>query len=614
MKSQRGDLALPAMRDLRSAIGAACAVSVILVGCGGSSDSTSTAAQETLQINVLSSRNDTVTGTEAVVEVQGTAVTAVDSVGVTVNGQTVNTSLVYDAQRERLVGKINGLVLGTNEIVAQSAVTNGKRQAITLISHPTHGPVIAGPHETPYVCETETAGLGQPQDANCTVPRKYEWFYRSTDGTFKALVSLAQPYPSDLAETTTVDGKSVNFIVRVESGTLDQAVYRIAVLADPQTPSFSPWSANGPIRSGEGWNGKLDLVFGGSCAPGYRSGTNTLPANLEVLPLSFDTAAAPLSMGFAVAFTTHMSLGNGCNSIRSAENAMMLKEHFVKEYGLPKFTIASGQSAGTMQAHVIADAYPGLFDALQVGRSYPDLQTIYQDIVDCLLLVRYFDEQGGAVTTGMQAQISGHPQTATGSTCRSFATGFGRLMTAPNLGFSPVVPVSAIYHPTNNPQGARGNLFDQLVNVLGIDSETGFARSTFDNVGVEYGLAALNAGVIDVPMFLDMNSRMGGVDFDGNFTVSRSVGNIEGITRAYRSGLVFSGKGVTLPIIDARSYVDDRPDIHTFVRTFAKLERLKAANGTAANHATWISDGGGNAQAATQFHTDLALRVLILLC
>lgn len=594
-------------RDKRKLTAGAVAASLLLASCGGSDDA-GDATMATLQLSSLSSRSDMVTGSEAVVEVRGSAVMAADSVSVTLNGRDVTASMWFDPALRRLVGKIYGLAPGVNELVAEAG-RGGVRQTLSLTSHSKQGPVFAGPHQIPWVCETESAGLGAPQDARCTVPRKYEWFYRATDQTFKPLASLTKPYPSDVATTTTIDGNTVNFIVRIESGTLDQAVYRIAVLADPQTPSFSPWAAAGPTRSGEGWNGKLNLVYGGSCAPGYRSGTNTLPANLEVLPLSFDTAVAPLGMGFAVAFTSRMSLGNGCDSIRSAENTMMLKEHFIEEYGLPKFTIGSGPSAGSMQQHVIVQAYPGLLDAISVGRSYPDLQSIFPDIVDCMLLYRYFDAQGGSVTADTQAKISGYPQTPTGNTCHSFANGFARLLTAPNLGFSPVVPATAIYQATANPSGARGGLADQVVNVLGIDPNTGFARSTYDNVGVQYGLDALNAGVIDVAQFLDLNAKVGGVDFDGNVTSARTAADIEGITRAYRSGLVFSGKDVVLPIIDARSYVDDRPDIHTHVRTFAKLERLKAANGTAANQVNWLVHGGGDPAAATQTQTANALRI-----
>ena len=47
-----------------------------------------------------------------------------------------------------------------------------------------------------------------------------------------------------------------------------------------------------------------------------------------------------------------------------------------------------------------------------------------------------------------------------------------------------------------------------LVNIYGTD-ETGFARSPWDNVGVQYGLAALKSGAITPAQFLDLNANVG---------------------------------------------------------------------------------------------------------
>jgi Tannase-like family of unknown function (DUF6351) len=47
-----------------------------------------------------------------------------------------------------------------------------------------------------------------------------------------------------------------------------------------------------------------------------------------------------------------------------------------------------------------------------------------------------------------------------------------------------------------------------LVNIYGRD-ETGFARSPWDNRGVQYGLSALRAGSITPEQFLDLNASVG---------------------------------------------------------------------------------------------------------
>ena len=52
------------------------------------------------------------------------------------------------------------------------------------------------------------------------------------------------------------------------------------------------------------------------------------------------------------------------------------------------------------------------------------------------------------------------------------------------------------YDPVTNPRGARGTVYDAARNVYGINPVTGFALRPFDNVGVQYGLEALNRAQI----------------------------------------------------------------------------------------------------------------------
>ena len=58
-----------------------------------------------------------------------------------------------------------------------------------------------------------------------------------------------------------MNGKTVPFIVRVETGTIDRAVYQTAALYDGQSPS--------PLRPDTSWNGKLVYTFGGGCDAGF---------------------------------------------------------------------------------------------------------------------------------------------------------------------------------------------------------------------------------------------------------------------------------------------------------------------------------------------------------
>ena len=49
-----------------------------------------------------------------------------------------------------------------------------------------------------------------------------------------------------------------------------------------------------------------------------------------------------------------------------------------------------------------------------------------------------------------------------------------------------------------------------------------------------------------------------------------------------------SGENLTVPILDTRSYRDDIIDIHTRIRTFAKLDRLRRENRTSENEVNWL--------------------------
>ena len=60
------------------------------------------------------------------------------------------------------------------------------------------------------------------------------------------------------------------------------------------------------------------------------------------------------------------------------------------------------------------------------------------------------------------------------------------------------MPPAQIFDPVTNPDGIRCTIWDSMVNVYGRDPATGYARRTLDNVGVQYGLEALQGGQISV--------------------------------------------------------------------------------------------------------------------
>ena len=533
-----------------------------------------------LSITTVSTDSHSVTGGQVLVRIEVPADASPTDVSVSLNGGDVTSSFL-SVPGNALIGLVPGLQLGSNVLTAETKHTKPSLNArLQLFNFPIYGPVFAGPHQQPWICETEASGLGPALDEHCTVPTRYDWFYRASNNTFKPLPTLTPPFPADLVETTTIDGNKVKYIVRVESGTIDQSIYRIAIIDDPTNPISNPWSAGGK-KPGPGWNGKLSFPFGGGCGPAFRSGRNSVTS-----ALSND----PLSLGFAVAFGTRNTLGNGCDFVVSAETMMMIKERFIEQYGIPKFTMGSGGSGGSMQQHFIAQNYPGLLDAINPDRSFADLVSILPDVTDCGLLNHYFDANPATWPAARRSKVDGYPVNAAGTntTCRSW-DGFAHNWVDPFTGFDAVVPLSERYDPVANPDGARGTFTDGMVNVFGIDAHTGFARTVFDNVGVQYGLKALNRADITVDEFLDLNERIGGLDVDGQYTAARSEANLQGVELAYRKGVVTTGENLTLPIIDTRNYRDDNIDIHTRIRTFAKLDRLARANGTHANEVNWLA-------------------------
>lgn len=555
-------------------------------------------------IKTLSARPFAVSGGDVVLEVAAPRHLRVRDLIVRLNGKDVTGQFSGDGKSARLTGLITGLKLGENVVTvsAPHQHRNVHYGSLKITNHPTSGEIFA-PHQRPWICETATAGLGAPPASGpCAAETRFDWFYRTTAGTFQPLPS--GPLPADLAQTTTIDGKTVSYIVRVESGVINESIYRIAILDDPAAPISNPWSSNGK-KPGAGWNGKLTWPFGGGCGPAYRSGSNT-PQNA--------LSHTPLSLGFAVAFGTRNTLGTGCNDVVSAETLMMIKERFVEQYGLPKFTIGSGGSGGAMQQRLITQNYPGLLDAITPGISYADLVSILPDVADCGLLNNYFDANAGAWPASRRALIDGYPvnEAGTNTTCRSW-NGFARSWTSSTLGFNAAVPVELRYDPVTNPAGARGSFWDGNVESFGRDRDTGFALSAYDNVGVQYGLKALNAGTITVDDFLDLNEKMGGFDFDGNLVAARSEASRKALRNTYRHGRLISGENQIVPTIDTRNYTDLIIDIHTRIRTFAMLERLKKENGTTANQVNWLVPNntvGNLPELALRAHNEWLERIL----
>jgi hypothetical protein len=168
------------------------------------------------------------------------------------------------------------------------------------------------------------------------------------------------------------------------------------------------------------------------------------------------------------------------------------------------------------------------------------------------------------------------------------------------------LPASQVYDPVSNPTGPRCGDPDLAVAVWGLAPGTTRANETTDNVGVQYGLKALLAGAINAEEFVVLNENIGGTDPDSNLTAARSVADAAGLTIAYKSGILSSGKQLAkLPIIDLRGY--DETGIHYIWRSFAERDRLDQQAGSHANQVMWRFGTGLTAPAALTVQSFLTM-------
>ncbi|MFI7680753.1 DUF6351 family protein [Actinophytocola sp. NPDC049390] len=496
-----------------------------------------------------------------------------DGVRVHSNGRDVTDAFTRQPDGS-LLGVVDGLRDGRNTITADAS--RGGRATLRLVNHPRSGPVFSGRQQEPFYCQTEVFGLAPAQQPLCEAPTEVTYSYRTTAGQF---VPMADPAdrPADLA-TASVGGVTMPYVVRVETGVIDRAVYRIAALYDGTDPS--------PVAPERGWNGRLVYNFGGGCNGGYRQGGTTAPVQDDLF----------LSQGYAVASSTLNVLDNNCSPVISAEAAMMVKEHFQETYGPAQHTIGWGGSGGGIQQYDIADAYPGILDGIIPGISYPDPLTTMGPVTDCGLLNAYFAK--GGFSPEQQRAVSGY---ISYNTCLSWQATFLSRATATGS-CDPIIPVETRWHETTNPDGLRCGAAEQWVNQLGRDPRTGFVRAVLDNVGVQYGLRALEDGAITPAQFAALNAGVGGYDHAGRPIPTRTTADPRGLFAAYGADLVNSaGLGLRYtPIIDQRTYLDrvtPLADIHTAEMSYVMRDRLHTQNGTHANQVI-IESSPDPAQAA----------------
>jgi len=509
--------------------------------------------------------------------------------------------------------------------------------------------------EYPYACRSEGSDLGQPLVDNqegagtavyliddfgnktdeiigysrdCSLPTAVLYYYHNTaSGKFEPYNSA-----STNVEMLSINGEQVPFVVRLEVGTINRHIYVIAMLRGPADAPRKPDLAY--------WNRKLIYQLRGGVGIGRRQGR---------IPMYYipDRNQGQLRLGYAVAYSTANQTSNSYDVQLAEDTLARVKRQFMARYGEPLYTVGIGGSGGALQQYLIGQNRPGLLDAGIALYSYPDMVTQISRVMDCELLEYYFD-----VTDVENPKWQSWSQ-------RSWIEGFNARDDGPNV-FNQLRAVSAVSRgewPTWSdgntectkswrnltPQIANPNYtyfaslfapdvrrqvswtyWDNLKNVFGTD-EHGHALRTYDNVGVQYGLRALQRGQITIAEFLKLNANIGGwkaavemaperfwrsgggesdladmsiwshqnmtndgIDGIDGKPAPRSDGNLQAMAAAYRSGQVFLGE-LSMPIIDFRHYLEPELDMHHSKQSFSARLRLQRRQGHAENQVIWSS-------------------------
>ncbi len=496
-----------------------------------------TSATGGVTLETLSTRADAVTGGDVLLQVSGDLPARPDhgQAALTVDGEDAVLRAREGAAGGPQVGLLEGLSDGDHLI---EYTVGDETAALAVTNHPIAGPVFAGPHLEPWICRTEDAGLGAPRDEDCTV---------DVETTTETVAPVAGP----------------EIEVTIERGVIDRGIYTLWMPADVTD-----------------WNGRLVYRFGGGCGTTYGQGFD----------LGSGVDADLLSRGYALATNTLDTFQTICNPMVSAEAALMTRERFIESYGVPEFTIGDGGSGGAIQQLLIAQNQPGLLDALSPAAPFPDALSISPGVSDCRLLVGYYGTPSGRrLTEEQRAAVDGH---LTSGTCINwddlFAGGID-----PTDGCDPAIAPEDIYSE-DNPDGVRCALQDSNVAIFGVDPETGFARRVLSSEGVQYGLEAFEAGVIDAEEFVTLNEEIGGFDIDGNHIPERTVIDDETAALGYTVGGVTGvGPLQDVPIILRSPYTDPFGDIHTRYHAFSIRERLAVDGIDAPNLVLWTSAAGG---------------------
>ena len=630
------------MRSRRLPLVACIAAFTTLAACSENAPPVSTVddAPVSLTLSVVSSAPDLISGGNVLLRVESPAEQELTFLA---NGQQLNVQRRASGDTDALV-LLDGLQVGANQVSVVNAAGD-ELGSIDLVNYPVTGPMFSGPQQYPFVCSSVLEWGVQPlvdhdeewgfpvydeggaiigYSKDCSIEPIIDYHYMSTDGEYQPMPADGSR-PADLARTVLSDGSDVEFIVRWERGTINRFLYSYAVLADTDGSTVD---VNEPGTTH--WNGRLLYHFEGGVGVGHFQGR----VSAERARL-----AAALGQGYAVAYSSGNRTGEHYNLQLGGETALMVKEHFIKRFGEPDYTVAIGGSGGAIQQYVYQQNHPGLIDAGVPQYSYPDMVTQTIHVGDCELIEHYMDvtdrdnprwqqTRARSLLLGLNSTDAvpdpladakrslGYSSAPGSNECIPAWRGLTPLSMNPHYG---QVREQDKMHPPGIMDEVTWTHYDDLRNIYGVD-ERGWARVPWDNVGVQYGLQALREGAITEAEFLDLNAKVGGWKHpsemvqegfpflgeptpenfdpwsrrnmnlsDGDAPAPRTRGDLQAIRALYSSGMVFDGQ-LNIPVIDWRHYLEEELDMHNSHQSFSARQRIENRMGNSDNQVIWFTD------------------------
>ena len=464
----------------------AAAVALVLQ-TAASAQTPASGNQGDLQLRVVSSPPNLISGGDARVEVVVPANVPFSEVDVELNGQDVGSVFGPDPEGgHQLEGVVTGIPEGKSRLEASVPGPGRSRERVLLsiTNYSIDGPMFSGPRQEVFLCATpgHAANAALPPIApseTCGAPTQTGFFYRAVSGWL--------PYTPGTtpADAVPVPPFGSPFVVLWERGVIDRFIYSLVI------PVPTPSTADEVDLSR--WNERLVYKFQGGVGIGHYQGN---PSRGEML------WEPGLAKGYAIAYSTANRTSTHYNLQLGGEAAIMVKDRFVSEFAEPVYTVGVGGSGGAIQQYVYGQNHPGLIDAGIPQYSYPDMVTQTIHVGDCELLERWMDRKviasplsmwrswanrslleglnSSAVVPNPFAILMPYMPTPGSTECINGWRGLSPLALNPHFGTAPGIT-------PQQQASVEWTHWADLVNIYGED-ETGFARSPWDNVGVQYGL------------------------------------------------------------------------------------------------------------------------------